>query len=221
MTIKQKQEFLKNRGYYTGNIDGVWGKLSKEATKKFQKSQHILADGIFGKNTENKANILIKNNWQIGVVKFTYHRNNGTTEIVYVNENILITKNFRLYEFMMNANTIKKYKLSTDRNIVEMYEKVIVACQMIRDNFNTSTTINSAYREKKYNAAVGGSKKSQHLYGKACDVAIKGVHPARVQEYVRNNWKVLGITGMESKTKPNCNQYTHIDIRDSKTLVEF
>lgn len=221
MNIKDKQTFLKNQGFYTGNIDGVFGKLSKEATKKFQKSQHIIADGIFGKNTETKAKYLMSGAWLHGVVKFTYTRSNGEVQVMYVNENILLSKNFRLKEFMMNANTIKKKGLKVDRNEIKLDEQIVYACQCIRDYFNKPMTIESGYRNATYNKAIGGASKSQHINGKASDINVSGVKPSVVQDYVRKNYKTLGIHGMESKTKPNCNQYTHIDTRNISGLLEF
>lgn len=222
MTIIEKQTFLKEQGFYTGNIDGKWGTLSKKATKSFQKSQHILADGIWGKNTENKANIIINNNWKVGLVKFTYYRTNGNIDLVYIDENCLISKNFRLNEYMMFEKTIKKYKLKVDRNQCILYEELVNADQKLRDALG-SIKINSGYRCQAYNKAIGGAKYSCHIKGMASDKVISGKKPKEVQEYIRNNYKKLGYYGLESKTKPNCNQYTHADIkhRNKDKLVEF
>lgn len=222
MTIIEKQTFLKDQGFYTGNIDGKWGNLSKKATKAFQKSQHILADGIWGKNTEKKVKIIIDNKWMVGKVKFTYYRINGDVNLIYIDENCLLSKNFRLWEYMMFEKTIKKYKLNIDRNQCVLYEELVNADQKLRDALG-SITINSGYRNAAYNKAIGGAKNSCHIKGMASDKVISGVKPKKVQEYIRNNYKQLGYFGLESKTKPNCNQYTHADIkkRNKEKLVEF
>ena len=52
MTIKQRQHLLAYLGYYVGNIDGVWGTLSKTATKAFQKDFGLQVDGVCGDDTE-------------------------------------------------------------------------------------------------------------------------------------------------------------------------
>ena len=55
MTIKQKQHLLAYLGYYVGNVDGVWGTLSKTATKSFQKDYFQMdskVDGDCGAETE-------------------------------------------------------------------------------------------------------------------------------------------------------------------------
>lgn len=221
MTIKEKQNFLKWQGFYTGNIDGIWGKLSKKATILFQRSQHINADGIFGPISEQKANYLIKGNWHYGPVKFRYTRINGKIELCYVDENSLLSKNFRLNEFMMWASTIKAKKLNVNRNEIKLNETIVNACQNIRDHFNKQTKIESGYREYAYNRAIGGAKNSYHTKGEAADVSVIGVKPTVVQQYVREHYKELGIHGLESKTVPNRNQYTHIDMRRIEGLQEF
>ena len=52
MTVKQKQNLLAYLGYYVGNIDGVWGTLSKTATKAFQKDFGLDPNGVCGTETE-------------------------------------------------------------------------------------------------------------------------------------------------------------------------
>ncbi len=49
--VRQIQTKLKNWGYYTGNIDGIYGKLTEEAVRKFQRYNNLTVDGIAGSNT--------------------------------------------------------------------------------------------------------------------------------------------------------------------------
>ena len=60
MTIKQEQRFLKEQSFYTGNIDGKYGPATKQATKEFQKSQHLEIDGKFGPRTTKVALAIAK-----------------------------------------------------------------------------------------------------------------------------------------------------------------
>lgn len=48
---KTVQTKLKRWGYYTGNIDGIYGPKTKEAVKYFQRKNGLAVDGIVGKNT--------------------------------------------------------------------------------------------------------------------------------------------------------------------------
>lgn len=59
MTVKQKQWQLKYLGFYTGDIDGIWGSGSQNATTAFQREYGIKDDGIFGVNTEDKSKEVI------------------------------------------------------------------------------------------------------------------------------------------------------------------
>lgn len=50
-TVKQVQERLKQWGYYTGSVDGIFGAKTKSAVKSFQKSNGLTQDGIVGPAT--------------------------------------------------------------------------------------------------------------------------------------------------------------------------
>lgn len=49
--VKSIQTALSNRGYYKGNIDGIYGTGTKNAVLSFQKDNGLSADGIAGKQT--------------------------------------------------------------------------------------------------------------------------------------------------------------------------
>lgn len=49
--VTQIQTKLKRWGYYTGNIDGIYGSKTVEAVKYFQRKNGLAVDGIAGKNT--------------------------------------------------------------------------------------------------------------------------------------------------------------------------
>lgn len=49
--VRQIQTKLKSKGIYSGSVDGIYGTLTKDAVKKFQKSAGLTADGIAGPKT--------------------------------------------------------------------------------------------------------------------------------------------------------------------------
>ena len=49
--VKQIQTKLKNWGYYSGNVDGIYGSGTLSAVKKFQKKNGLKVDGIAGTKT--------------------------------------------------------------------------------------------------------------------------------------------------------------------------
>ena len=62
LSVKQRQLNLRAYYYfYTGNIDGIEGTLTKNAYRNFQKYTGLTIDGIYGKNTNNKLIEVIKN----------------------------------------------------------------------------------------------------------------------------------------------------------------
>ena len=52
--VKTLQTALKEQGYYSGKIDGVYGKSTVNAVKAFQKKNGLKADGIAGPLTQEK-----------------------------------------------------------------------------------------------------------------------------------------------------------------------
>nr|WP_279326566.1 peptidoglycan-binding protein [Bacillus kexueae] len=51
--VRELQTMLNNAGYSVGKVDGIFGKQTLEALKKFQKSRGLKQDGIAGANTYN------------------------------------------------------------------------------------------------------------------------------------------------------------------------
>lgn len=52
--VKTIQTKLKNWGYYTGSVDGIYGSRTTEAIKYFQKSNGLTVDGVAGPATLSK-----------------------------------------------------------------------------------------------------------------------------------------------------------------------
>lgn len=63
-------------------------------------------------------------------------------------------------------------------------EKVL---QPVRDHFGKSVTVNSGYRSPESNAAVNGSKTSDHCKGQAADIEIPGVPNAELAQWIMDN----------------------------------
>lgn len=51
------QTRLKNWGYYTGAVDGVFGKKTEEAVRYFQRKNGLTVDGVVGSKTAEKLGI--------------------------------------------------------------------------------------------------------------------------------------------------------------------
>ena len=60
-TVRTIQTKLKNWGYYTGSIDGIYGAKTKEAVKYFQRKNKLTVDGIAGAKTLSAMGIYENN----------------------------------------------------------------------------------------------------------------------------------------------------------------
>ena len=49
--MKEVQACLKNAGFYKGEVDGVKGRKTRSAIRKFQSANGLAADGVVGKKT--------------------------------------------------------------------------------------------------------------------------------------------------------------------------
>ncbi len=49
--VRQIQTKLKNWGYYTGSVDGIYGWQTESAVRSFQKKNNLSADGVAGEKT--------------------------------------------------------------------------------------------------------------------------------------------------------------------------
>lgn len=110
-----------------------------------------------------------------------------------------LSTNFRVREF---ACTDGSDPIFIDSDLVQVLQK-------IRTHFGKSVTITSAYRTPTKNKAVGGETYSQHLYGRAADIKIKGIAPKTVAAYAEKLLPKKGGIGIYST-------FTHIDVRTTK-----
>jgi len=73
----------------------------------------------------------------------------------------------------------------------EALENLKTLCEMVlqpvRDHFGKSVTVNSGYRSPESNAAVGGSKTSDHCKGQAADIEIDGLPNPELAQWIMDN----------------------------------
>ena len=73
----------------------------------------------------------------------------------------------------------------------EALENLKTLCEMVlqpvREHYGKSVSVNSAYRSPESNAAVGGSKTSDHCKGMAADIEIPGVPNHELAEWISKN----------------------------------
>lgn len=106
---------------------------------------------------------------------------------------------------------VSEFACKDGSDAVLVAPRLVMVLQTIRDHFGTAVTINSGYRTPQYNAKVGGVAHSQHCYGTAADISVKGQTPAAVAAYARQLMPDWGGVGIYAKKG-----FTHIDVREAK-----
>ncbi len=105
-------------------------------------------------------------------------------------ENIMISENLSLQE-CVSSQTATRNKIDNTPDAAVICSLRLVAekvFQPIRKHFGKPIRVSSAYRSPKLNAAIGGSKTSQHVKGEALDLqGTNGVTNKQIYDYVKNN----------------------------------
>ncbi len=79
----------------------------------------------------------------------------------------------------------------------------------LREHLGAPVRVTSGFRCKDHNRAVGGSSRSQHLFGRAADVQCDSHSPYFVQEYLCQKYpNRLGIGRYST--------FTHVDTRKNR-----
>lgn len=104
---------------------------------------------------------------------------------------------------------VSEFACKDGSDAVLVAPRLVMVLQSIRSHFGAAVTINSAYRTPQYNAKVGGVAHSQHCYGTAADITVKGQTPEAVAAYARTIMPDWGGVGVYKS-------FTHIDVRETK-----
>jgi uncharacterized protein YcbK (DUF882 family) len=89
-----------------------------------------------------------------------------------------LTKNFSKKEFDSKDGS------PMPPEVLLNVQKLATQLQALRDVLNAPIRINSGYRSPNHNNAVGGSKNSQHVFGRAADIVVKGKTPKQVYDII-------------------------------------
>lgn len=117
-----------------------------------------------------------------------------------------LSKNFNVSEFACKGNGCCSTVLIDDQ--------LVKYLQTIRDHFNKTVTITSAYRCDTHNRNVGGATGSRHAKGQAADIVVSGVAPAEVAKYAES----IGIKGIGLYETSRDGHFVHIDTRTTKSF---
>lgn len=118
------------------------------------------------------------------------------------------------------AFRVREFRCRDGTDTILIDEGLVVLLQCIREHFGKPVHITSGYRTAEHNAAVGGSKSSQHLLGRAADFYVEGVPVATVAAYAETLLPGRGGIGRypkDAKHPKRMTGWVHIDTRTNKS----
>lgn len=100
-----------------------------------------------------------------------------------------LSQNFSLAEMTKSETALRKGLENTpgEVEIENLRALVVNVLQPVRDHFQKGVHVNSGFRHPEVNAAVGGSKTSDHCKGQAADIEIPGVANADLAQWIVDN----------------------------------
>lgn len=202
LSVKKRQQYLKDLKFYDGLIDGKEGKKTKKAYQDLQNKYFTKEkrpedrNGIYGKNTD----LLLRN-------AHLFYEN----KIVY----------FKLEEYRCKCSSY-----CTGYPVL-LNKKLLINEDKVRKHYGKPITNSCGIRCPKHNKDVGGSKTSGHLKGNACDMYILNysdtfVHRKNIVNYWTKDLKNYhaycnGYRVRNGKVSypntPNMGKYTHLEVK--------
>ncbi len=194
MTIKQKQCLLTYLGYYTSDIDNIWGDKSRSATEAFQRDYQLTVDGIFGNATAARILEVIASGEHPQTQAPAADPDNGTEDST--NENAAADNKTGTFWDGIKYFTREEFRCQCYKQVaryggpycdgfpVEPDETLLLVLDEIRRRAGVPIRIvdagGSGIRCQQHNAHVGGVANSEHKYGRAADLHPDGMTPAKL-----------------------------------------
>ena len=113
--------------------------------------------------------------------------------------------------------TVREFRCRDGSDVVMIDESLVVLLQCIREHFGKAVTITSGYRTGTHNTAVGGSKSSQHLLGKAADIQVADTTVEAVAAYAESLMPDWGGVGRYPVKAGRAKGWVHVDTRPNKS----
>ncbi|XKX06688.1 D-Ala-D-Ala carboxypeptidase family metallohydrolase [Tenacibaculum maritimum] len=123
-----------------------------------------------------------------------------------------LTKNFHISEFLCKDGSYLPFDVR--QNVLELAENL----QVIRDYIGKPIHINSAYRSVSYNKKIGGVPNSQHIYGKAADITVKGLSSRKLARIIR---KLIRKGKIKQGGVGLYDGFVHYDIRGYEACWDY
>jgi zinc D-Ala-D-Ala carboxypeptidase len=102
-----------------------------------------------------------------------------------------LTENFSLHELTKSETALRHGLDNTpgEQEIANLRTLAEQVLQPVRTAYGRGVKVNSGYRAPEVNAAVGGSRTSDHCRGQAADIEIPGIPNYDLAKYIADNFK--------------------------------
>ena len=115
------------------------------------------------------------------------------------------------------AFKVREFRCRDGSDAIMIDQTLVVLLQAIREHFNKPITITSGYRTGTHNTAVGGSRSSQHLLGRAADIQVQDTDPLAVAAYAESLMPGWGGVGRYPVKAGRAKGWVHVDTRPNKS----
>lgn len=112
---------------------------------------------------------------------------------------------------------VREFRCRDGSDTIMVDQTLVVLLQAIREHFNKPITITSGYRTGTHNTAVGGSRSSQHLLGKAADIQVADTTVEAVAAYAESLMPDWGGVGRYPIKAGRARGWVHVDTRPNKS----
>lgn len=182
MTIKQVQQLLAYLGYDPGAIDGVDGKNTQAAVRRFQTQEYLTVDGIAGEQTQIRLKDAV---WQDRFAKDSTVPSSGHPP----------DKTGTFWDDIKYFTRDEPYIACPCGRCggfpVEPAEKLMRMADAVREAAGRPMVPTSTVRCDAHNAEVGGVATSRHRLGHAMDFVIPGMTANQILTIVRRQKNVV------------------------------
>lgn len=182
MTIKQVQQLLNYLGYDPGAVDGVDGRQTQAAVRRFQGAEGLTVDGIAGEQTQIRLKDAV---WQDRFAKDNTVPSSGQPP----------DKTGTFWDSIKYFTRDEPYIACPCGRCggfpVEPAEKLMRLADAVREAAGKPMVPTSTVRCDAHNAEVGGVATSRHRLGHAMDFVIPGMTANQILTIVRKQKNVV------------------------------
>lgn len=206
------QNLLKEGGFLSGKIDGVFGIQTNNAFIAFKEAAFLQYPNLLGKSTatallelDDKAIHPIPSEaTKVPIPMLIKDKNFRLPggEVIFCKQKIMGCQSFTWGEATKEGSRIPESSIIVTR-IIEIAEYL----EIVKNLFNNYPIfITSWYRPKSINDKISKVSNSRHLKGDAVDFIVQGIPPLEVYKRL-HNWH--GSKGGLGKST----EFTHLDLR--------